>query len=200
MDIFRHIEQTHRELVSRRLPAGEGHAVVLRRTYPAAVADVWEACTDADRLSRWFLPVTGELRLGGHYQLEGNAGGEILYCEPPRLLKVTWIFGADPGEAAGTSEVELRLEALGPEETRLELVHAGIETPGRWAEFGPGATRRTGRPPPRSSSTAGAAPGHGRTHTGRPAAGRTRRRRRRGTPQSSTPGPSARRPSRGWDS
>jgi len=140
MDIFRHIEQTHRELVSRRLPAGEGHAVVLRRTYPAAVADVWEACTDADRLSRWFLPVTGELRLGGHYQLEGNAGGEILHCEPPRLLKVTWIFGADPAEAAGTSEVELRLEALGPEETRLELVHAGIETPERWTEFGPGAT------------------------------------------------------------
>lgn len=138
-DIVQHIQQTHRELVNRRIPAGDGRAVVLRRSYPAAVADVWNACTDAERLSRWFLPVTGELRLGGHYQLEGNAGGEILRCEPPRLLKVTWIFGENPTEA-DVSEVELRLEATGPEETQFELVHAAVVPPDRWTEFGPGAT------------------------------------------------------------
>ena len=54
---------------------GENAAVVLRRTYPAAVADVWDALTSPERIARWFLPVTGDLHLGGKYQLEGNAGG-----------------------------------------------------------------------------------------------------------------------------
>jgi hypothetical protein len=31
------------------------------------------------------MPISGELRVGGSFQLEGNAGGEILTCEPPRL-------------------------------------------------------------------------------------------------------------------
>ena len=44
---------------------------------------MWDACTDPERIGRWFLPVSGDLRLGGRYQLEGNAGGEILRCEPP---------------------------------------------------------------------------------------------------------------------
>jgi hypothetical protein len=34
-------------------------------------------------LRRRFPPVSGDLRLGGKYQLGGNAGGEILACEPP---------------------------------------------------------------------------------------------------------------------
>jgi hypothetical protein len=69
-------------------------------------------------------------------RLKGNAGGEILRCEPPRLLKVTWVFG-DPAEA-GISEVELRLSAAGQGATAFELEHAGLG--GRqWAEFGPGA-------------------------------------------------------------
>jgi uncharacterized protein YndB with AHSA1/START domain len=56
---------------------------------------VWDACTDPDRLNRGFLDVTGDLRLGGSYQLEGNAHGEILRCSPPRLLAVSWIYGTD---------------------------------------------------------------------------------------------------------
>ena len=100
--------------------------------------DVWNACTDPDRISRWFLPVTGDLRLGGHYQLQGNAGGEILRCEAPRQLKVTWVFGDDPTEADVT-EVELRLTPGADGETLLELEHAAVVDPERWAEYGPGA-------------------------------------------------------------
>lgn len=36
------------------------------------------------------MPVSGELRVGGAFQLEGNAGGEILACEPPNLVRLTW--------------------------------------------------------------------------------------------------------------
>ncbi|HWO60033.1 MAG TPA: SRPBCC domain-containing protein, partial [Umezawaea sp.] len=68
-----------------------------------------------DRIKRWFLPVSGELRAGGTFQLEGNAGGDILTCDPPTLLKLT--FGGP------TSLVELRLTATGDEDTTLELAH-----------------------------------------------------------------------------
>ena len=44
---------------------------------------MWDAVTSAERIPRWFLPISGDLRLGGRYQLEGNAGGEVLECAPP---------------------------------------------------------------------------------------------------------------------
>jgi uncharacterized protein YndB with AHSA1/START domain len=89
--------------------------VLLRRTYDAAVDDVWDALTDPDRLKRWFLPISGELKVGGSFQLEGNAGGEILTCERPRLIRTT--FGG------AESIVELRLTPAGDEQTVLELEH-----------------------------------------------------------------------------
>ena len=39
------------------------------------------------------MPVSGDLRLGGRFQLQGNAGGGITRCAPPRHLAVTWEFG-----------------------------------------------------------------------------------------------------------
>ena len=82
------------------------------------------------------MPVSGDFKLGGKYQLEGNAGGEILECEPPRLLKVTWIFGpAEPG----SSEVEVRLAPAGDGATAFELEHSATVPPEMWGQFGPGA-------------------------------------------------------------
>jgi uncharacterized protein YndB with AHSA1/START domain len=129
MDIVDEINRAHREVAN-----GERKVMTLRRRYDAEVEDVWDACTNAERLSRWFLPITGDLRLGGTYQLEGNAGGEILRCEPPRLLKVSWLYGDNPG----FSEVEVRLsEEDGG--TLFELVHAADVPPDFWSGFGPGA-------------------------------------------------------------
>ena len=73
------------------------------------VEEVWDALTDPQRIVRWFLPITGDLRLGGTYQLEGNAGGKILRCEPPHSLLVTWAMGED----TGASQVEVRLSPAG---------------------------------------------------------------------------------------
>jgi uncharacterized protein YndB with AHSA1/START domain len=114
IDIPNQLAAIYREVGERPAGDGEGVGVLLRRSYGAAIDDVWNAVTDPDRMRRWFLPVSGELRVGGSFQLEGNAGGEILSCEPPRLLRVT--FGGP------TSVVELRLTADG-DETILELEH-----------------------------------------------------------------------------
>ncbi len=115
IDIVHEINAIHRQVGNRPAAGGAGIGVLLRRRYPAAIEDVWDAVTDPDRLKRWFLPINGELRVGGTFQLEGNAGGEILRCEPPRLLTVT--FGSP------TSVVELRLSPDGDEATQLELEH-----------------------------------------------------------------------------
>jgi uncharacterized protein YndB with AHSA1/START domain len=114
IDIARQLAAIHREVGKHPADSGEEVTVLLRRSYDADIEDVWDAVTDPDRVKRWFLPLSGDLRPGGKFQLEGNAGGEILTCEPPRLLKVT--FGGP------ASLVELRLSAAG-ETTTLELEH-----------------------------------------------------------------------------
>jgi uncharacterized protein YndB with AHSA1/START domain len=128
------IQDARRAVGTGRTAAGEGHTMLLRRTYPAPAEDVWDACTSAERIGRWFLPVTGDLHVGLKYQLEGNAGGEILRCEPPRLLRVTWVFGDNP-----PSEVELRLSPGPGGGTVLELEHTAVVDPAFWARYGPGA-------------------------------------------------------------
>jgi len=138
IDITAEINAAHRAVAAGNGRSGHAHVVRLRRRYDAAVDEVWDACTNPERIARWFLPVSGDLRAGGRYQLEGNAGGEILRCEPPRLLRLTWVFGDGPA-----SQVEVRLSPGGQqdpvvEHTVLELEHALADTP-QWAEFGPGA-------------------------------------------------------------
>lgn len=133
-DIVGQIYDVSREVSSRSLPAGEGNSILLRRRYDAPIEEVWNACTDPERINRWFLPITGELHLGGTYQLQGNAGGEILRCEPPHLLQVTWVFGDSP-----PSEVAVRLSPDPEGGTLFELEHTLPLDPALWADYGPGA-------------------------------------------------------------
>jgi uncharacterized protein YndB with AHSA1/START domain len=120
--------------VERREHDGEpAYAVRATRLYNTSIEDLWDALTNAERVPRWFLPVTGDLRPGGHYQLEGNAGGTISRCEPPQLLALTWEFGGN------VSWVTVRLEAESDETTRLELEHL-VRDDEHWKQYGPGAT------------------------------------------------------------
>ena len=57
-------------------------------------ADLWNAITTPERIARWLAPISGDFRLGGTYQIEGNANGTITACEPPSHLGATWEFGA----------------------------------------------------------------------------------------------------------
>ena len=108
-------------------------AVRVRRAYDTPVEDLWDALTDPGRLARWFLPVSGELKVGGNYQLEGNAGGEILGCDPPRQLAVTWVYGGD------TSWVDVELQSLDGGRSELHLVHTAHVPEDFWDQYGPGA-------------------------------------------------------------
>ncbi|MET8076840.1 SRPBCC family protein [Streptomyces sp. NPDC005303] len=129
------INRMHRRVGTRQVEAGEARTVLLRRTYDAEIADVWDAVTSPERIARWFMPVSGELKVGGRYQLEGNAGGEILDCVEPERLRVSWLYGPDPG----FSEVEVRLTPEDGERTVLELEHVAVVPDDFWDQFGPGA-------------------------------------------------------------
>ena len=136
IDVVHQINAVQRRVGARTMEAGEARTVVVSQAYDAAIEDVWDACTSAERIPRWFLPVSGELKLGGRYQLEGNAGGTIERCDPPESFFVTWEFGGQ------VSWVEVRLTALedgGAARTRLEIEHIAHVSDERWAEFGPAA-------------------------------------------------------------
>ena len=106
--------------------------LTVTRTYPAGPDEVWHALTTAERIGRWMTPVSGDLEVGGRYQLEGNAAGEVLACEPPERLALTWEYG---GQVSWV-DVSLRPTSEG---TLLQLDHSAAVPPGMWEEFGPGA-------------------------------------------------------------
>jgi len=131
-DLITELERVRRSVGSETAADGPAHVVELRRVYDARAHDVWDACTNPDRIPRWFLPIRGDLRLGGRFQLEGNAGGEITECEPPRRLAVTWEFGGQ------VSVVTVDLAPAGDAATELRLRHA-VGDDDHWATYGPGA-------------------------------------------------------------
>lgn len=123
---------TTREIRSGSRDGAPTKIAVARRTYPTDQADLWDALTNADRIPRWFLPVSGDLQVGGHYQTEGNAGGVVEGCKEPESFSVTWEFGGM------VSWLEVSLTPKG-DGTTLELVHEAPVDPEMWAQFGPGA-------------------------------------------------------------
>jgi uncharacterized protein YndB with AHSA1/START domain len=134
INVSEQINSVQRRVGTRMLEAGDARAITISQTYSATVEDVWDACTNPERIPRWFLPVSGELRLGGRYQLEGNAGGTVESCDPPRSFSATWEFGGQ------VSWIEVRVAAESEDLARLEIEHivlAGDDA--HWTQFGPGA-------------------------------------------------------------
>jgi uncharacterized protein YndB with AHSA1/START domain len=132
-DIASYIGAVTREVTGREHEGRPARVIIAARRYDAEMDDVWDALTNAERIPRWFLPVLGDLRLGGRYQFEGNAGGTITRCEPPRLVAVTWEFGG------GTSWVTVTLAENPGGGTHLELEHVAHVPDEMWDQFGPGA-------------------------------------------------------------
>lgn len=137
IDIVREIEATEREVGERAGDHGVVRSVRLSREFDASIEDVWDAFATPERLGRWFLPVSGDFRLGGSYQFEGNAGGRIVSCDRPNAFKVTWFYGDVPADAI--SEVEVRLSSIDGGRTRFDFEHSATVPEEQWEQFGPGA-------------------------------------------------------------
>lgn len=106
--------------------------VTLSREFAVPIEDLWDAVTNAERIPRWFTGVSGELALGGRYQIEGNASGTVTACDPLAHYALTWEFGGD------VSWVEVRLADAGNGSVQLSLTHTALLSP-FWDQYGPGA-------------------------------------------------------------
>jgi len=132
-DIESHLGAVERSVSAVERDGRPARAVTLARSYDTTLEDLWDAVTNRERIPRWFLPISGELELGGRYQLDGNAGGVITACDQPTHLALTWEFGGD------VSWVEVQLSDAGAGRARLTLTHTAHLSK-HWDEYGPGAT------------------------------------------------------------
>ena len=137
MDIDAQLDAVDRGIATGTREGADTYVQTVAQTYPAPIDDVWDALTSAERLPRWFLPVSGDLRLGGRYAIEGNASGTVESCDAPNSFGVTWEFG-------GGIDLAHRAPRRGRRgRTRVELEHVapsadvGAEM---WEQFGPSAT------------------------------------------------------------
>ena len=133
IDVDTQISQVRRVLGSRTLEAGEARVSTISQVYDTGIDDLWDVVTSSERIPRWFMPVEGDLREGGKYQLIGNASGTITACERPSRYAATWEY------AGQVSWIEVRLTPEG-DGTRFELEHVAQVADEWWDQFGPGAT------------------------------------------------------------
>jgi uncharacterized protein YndB with AHSA1/START domain len=132
-DVVKQIGAIAREVRSVEHEGRPARVVAASRRYDTSIEDVWDAITNVERIPRWFSPVSGDLRLGGRYQIAGNASGTIVRCDAPRHLALTWEFGGE------VSWLDVRLADDPSGGTKLELEHVAHVDDDRWAQFGPGA-------------------------------------------------------------
>ena len=130
-DVEGNLAAVERSVAFLEKSARPASAVTLSRTYTTTMEDLWDALTNPKRIPRWFAPVSGRLELGGHYAIEGNAGGTITECKRLSHFTLTWEFAGD------VSWVEVRVSEEGAE-TRLTLAHTALLSP-HWDEYGAGA-------------------------------------------------------------
>ena len=132
IDVDHQINAVRRSLGKRMIESGEAHVVTISQAYDTDQADLWGAVTNVERIPRWLLPISGDLKVGGAYQLEGQAGGTVLTCDPPRNFTATWEYGGN------VSWIDVSVLAEGPDRSRLVIDHiAHVDE--NWPQFGPGA-------------------------------------------------------------
>jgi uncharacterized protein YndB with AHSA1/START domain len=133
IEVTHQISAVRRLIGTRVLEAGVARVLTISQSYATTPDDLWDACTDAERIKRWFLPVSGDLSVGGRFHIEGNASGTIERCDRPKSFAATWEYGGE------ISWIEVTLVPEADGSTRLQLEHIAHVDDERWAEFGPGA-------------------------------------------------------------
>lgn len=137
IDDFTTFSKSQLDAVERQLSVidktgGPDVVTTLRQGYATSVAELWDACTVADRLAQWFAVVSGDLHTGGRYQIEDNAEGTIESCDPPHGFRATWEF------QGSISWVAVQIDAVGSG-AHLSLSHKGDTPQEFWDTYGPGA-------------------------------------------------------------
>ena len=131
-DFETHLGASERSVSLLERDGRPASAVTISRKLTATVEDLWDAVTNGDRIPLWAMPISGDLELGGRYQLEANAGGTITECERLSHFSLTWEFAGD------LSWVNIRVTDEGAGCSQLSVTHTAYLSP-HWDEYGPGA-------------------------------------------------------------
>jgi uncharacterized protein YndB with AHSA1/START domain len=124
---------TTRVIFGRLRLTPDGSAVRFEWRYTgAAVAELWSALTEPDRLSRWLAPVSGERAVGGTVRVDFGGGAVALVivqqCRPERGLVLEWVF---PDGLATPLRVEVSRDG---DSAVLTLDHSGFpDSPAHYA-------------------------------------------------------------------
>jgi uncharacterized protein YndB with AHSA1/START domain len=133
VDVEHQINAVQRTYGTRTIDAGEAHVLTVSQSYDTDSADLWDAVTNVERIPRWLMPISGDLKIGGSYQLQGQAGGTILTCDPPKNFTATWEYGGN------VSWIDVSISSEGPDRARLILEHIAHVDDETALQFGPGA-------------------------------------------------------------
>jgi uncharacterized protein YndB with AHSA1/START domain len=99
-------------------------AVRVEDVYDTDIDDLWEACTNPERLARWIAKVSGDLRVGGSihavFTSTWTGPARIDACEKPYHLLLT----TEPG-TSDEAQIEAWLTEVGSR-TRLVVEERGL--------------------------------------------------------------------------
>lgn len=132
IDVDHQINAVTRRVGDRTIDSGTAHVVTIAQNYDTEATDLWDAVTNVERIPRWFLPIEGDLTVGGTYRLQGQANGTVLTCDPPRNFTATWEYGGN------MSWIDVSVRADGPDRARLVIEHIIPGDDEIWRDFGPG--------------------------------------------------------------
>ncbi len=132
-NLFAQVELVNRRVEKRELGGKAACATILESVYDTEISNLWDALTNKKRLPRWFAPVDGDFKLGGRFQIKGNAEGEITHCEHEKRFELTWEFGGDVSWVI----VEVKPDN---DKARLFLEHLAYSESEHFETYGPGAT------------------------------------------------------------
>ena len=103
---------------------GTRGAIRVEDVYDTGIDDLWDACTNPERLARWIAKVSGDLRVGGSihavFTSTWTGPGRIDVCEKPHHLLLTTGPGTDD-----EAQIEAWLTEEGPR-TRLVVEERGL--------------------------------------------------------------------------
>ena len=99
-------------------------AVRVEDVYDTDIKDLWQACTEPDRLKRWIAEVSGDLQVGGDFYATftstGAGPGRVEACDQPHHLLLTDLPGSSDEQ-----QIEAWLTAEGVK-TRLTVENRGL--------------------------------------------------------------------------
>jgi uncharacterized protein YndB with AHSA1/START domain len=120
--------------------AGNGHTLILQRTFDAPRLLVWKAWTEAEHLMHWICPAgfrvlfaEADLRIGGKWRSgmrspDGDEyihAGEYLEIDPPSRLVLTHKWEANDLEPRVTTEITITLNERNGK-TDMMFVQSGL--------------------------------------------------------------------------